>query len=746
MGFQPRPSRYRWTLAAGIVLAVATPAMAQRDPRVGYVYPAGGRPGTSFEATLGGQSLDGVSAVLFSGAGLRATVLRHERQPTPREQDAMVKRLAQIQEKRRQGGLTADEEREAADIRRTLTGFGRRLSNPALGEFVTLRIEIDPDAAPGRREVRLLTPVGLTNPLVFDVGRLPEVARKDWKNIPRSRESQDPALDPSPSETRISLPILLNGQIQPGGMDRYRFRAERGAVLGFVVAARELIPYISDAVPGWVQATLTLYDAQGRPLAFRDDDRFRPDPILRFDVPADGEYVLEVRDALHRGREDFVYRIAVGATPFATGLFPLGGPAGTRTRIALAGWNLTSPALTLDLRDRAPGFHPLSALAPEAPPNRLSFDVDTLPEVDEQEQADAQAVALPVIVNGRIDRPGDVDVFRFEGRAGDRVVAEVRARRLDSPLDSTLWLTDASGRTLAFNDDHADKGAGLDTHHADSYLLAELPADGVCFVHLADAQGQGGPGHAYRLRLGPPRPDFELRVAPSGVNVRGGACAPITVYALRRDGFAGPIALALKGTPEGFALAAPEVPAGRDHVTITLAAPPVELPAPLTLRLEGRASLQGREVLRPAVPADDRMQAFAYRHLVPAQEWKVAVWGRASSREPARILTATPVRIPAGGTARVEVSMSIGPQMGRIEFELFDAPPGLALGESVTGRDRAELVLKAEATEAGTRGALVILAFAGRSPQSGREEPSATPRRVPLGALPAIPYEVVGKR
>jgi len=45
--------------------------------------------------------------------------------------------------------------------------------------------------------------------------------------------------------------------------------------------------------------------------------------------------------------------------------------------------------------------------------------------------AAAQRVKLPIIVNGRIDQPGDWDVFRFQGRAGEAIVAEVYARRLD---------------------------------------------------------------------------------------------------------------------------------------------------------------------------------------------------------------------------------------------------------------------------------------------------------------------------
>ena len=85
-----------------------------------------------------------------------------------------------------------------------------------------------------------------------------------------------------------------------------------------------MIPYLADAVPGWFQATLALYDASGKELAYDDDFRFHPDPVLYCEIPADGEYVLEIRDAIYRGREDFVYRITVGELPFVTEHFPAG--------------------------------------------------------------------------------------------------------------------------------------------------------------------------------------------------------------------------------------------------------------------------------------------------------------------------------------------------------------------------------------------------------------------------------------
>ena len=242
-----------------MVLGLAASALAQRQPHIGYVYPPGGQRGTTFLVTLGGQSLDGVTNVFISGTGVRATILKFERQVTPNEQDQLAKRLNQLRQKRQQGtGLTAQEEKLVDEIRTTLTHFGRQLSNPALNQFVTLRLAVAPGAETGKREVRLGTAVGLSNPLVFCIGALPEFSKKDWKNVPKARESMDPAIDPSPMEMKIMLPTVVNGQLQPGGVDRYRFKARQGQPLTVLVSVRELLPYLADAVPGWLQATLAL--------------------------------------------------------------------------------------------------------------------------------------------------------------------------------------------------------------------------------------------------------------------------------------------------------------------------------------------------------------------------------------------------------------------------------------------------------------------------------------------------------
>jgi len=189
---------------------------------------------------------------------------------------------------------------------------GRQQPNPQLADLVSLHVEVAADTPPGPCEIRLLGPAGLTNPLAFHVGRLPEL---------REFEPNNPgAKPPLPPPAAATLPFTLNGQILPGDVDRFRFTARRSQPLVIRCHARDLIPYLADAVPGWFQMVVALRDAEGGEVAWADDFRFSPDPVLCFRIPRDGEYDLEIRDAIYRGREDFVYRVAIGEIPLRQGL------------------------------------------------------------------------------------------------------------------------------------------------------------------------------------------------------------------------------------------------------------------------------------------------------------------------------------------------------------------------------------------------------------------------------------------
>lgn len=747
-------SGFGWWIAAAW-LACAPRAGAQAPgPHIGYVYPAGGRQGSTCEIAVGGQALTGVTNAWVSGTGVKVEVIGYRRPMTQKEFQNLRERLQELQKR-----TEKDEEtrKEMASIREQIRrNPPNRQGNPAIAETATLRVTLLPDAEPGERELRLGTPAGLSNPMIFWVGQLPEFAfipaseRTPEGQAARPKANRPAGPAAAKEAMEVTLPATLNGQIMPGGVDRFRFPARKGERLVVVARARALIPYLSDAVPGWFQATLALYDAHGKEVAYADDYRFNPDPVLSAEVPADGEYLLEIRDSIYRGREDFIYRLTVGQLPFVTSVFPLGGTVGTRPQVELSGWNLLQTNVNVDYAYKDRGVYPVSVKVGDQLSNEVPFAIDSLPEALEQEPNDestkAQQVVLPAIVNGRIGQPGDRDVFAFDGRAGEVIVAEVYARRLNSPLDSVLTLLDPAGQTLARNDDYEDKGSGLNTHHADSYLRVALPTNGIYRIALADAQRAGGRDYAYRLRVGPARPDFDLRIVPSTLNVRPGASAPLTVYALRKDGFTNAIELAWSDAPAGYTLGGARIPAGQDQVRFTLTAPATSTRNPATLALSGRAVAGGRELRHTAVPADDMMQAFAYHHLVRAKEWKAWLTTQGPAGPGIRLLSSAPVRIPAGGEATVRFGAGRGALANRFDFELSEPPEGVSLGAATPGKGVVDLAIRCDATKVkpGLQGNLIVQVYpAASGTNAAKARPQANRRRVPLATLPAIPFETV---
>ncbi len=221
------------------------------------------------------------------------------------------------------------------------------------------------------------------------------------------------------------------------------------------------------------------------------------------------------------------------------------------------------------------------------------------------------------------------------------MVAEVHARRLGSPLDSMLTLTDEEGNEIAFNDDHKDMSQAMLTHHADSHLTASLPAGRKHYLHITDAQHNGGTEFSYRLCMRAPQSDYELRVVPSSIIARAGQVVPITVFAMRKDGFDQDIELQLVDPPDGFRIDGGIMPGDLDRVRMTLTVPNTAIDEPVTLEMEGSAPRRMRSrsmIVRPAVPAENMMQAFIWYHLVPVEKWNVVVSGKPGAKMPFEIV------------------------------------------------------------------------------------------------------------
>jgi len=175
-------------LLAGLAMLVTVPhALAQQGPHLAYVYPAGGKVGATFQVTVGGQSLISVSNALFSGAGITATVVDHNRPMPQKDFNDLRDRLQALTQKYQAARRnkfadtgtnvwTADDARERDEVRaKILRNPPNRTANPAMIDTVTLRVSIAADAEPGEREIRLAGPNALSNPMRFCVGTLAEV-------------------------------------------------------------------------------------------------------------------------------------------------------------------------------------------------------------------------------------------------------------------------------------------------------------------------------------------------------------------------------------------------------------------------------------------------------------------------------------------------------------------------------------------------------------------------------------------
>jgi hypothetical protein len=609
----------------------------------------------------------------------------------------------------------------------------KKQPNAQIQERVRIQLTIPSNTQPGRRELRLATRNGYSEPLGFWVGDLPEVLEREPNDLTNQ------------SQILPELPIVVNGQILPGDVDHFRFQAKRGQNVVCRVQARELIPYLADAVPGWFKVVLTLYDPVGREIAYADDFFQNPDPILACVIPSDGVYTLKLIDSIYRGREDFVYRITVGAVPVVTGVFPLGGPRTGSTWVNLQGHNL--PTNQVVVRPAADDMGIISFTpVPGSPP--VLFYADDLPETGEiagrhDRAASAQTLSLPVVVNGRCEGRGEVDYYRFEGRAGDRVVAEIHARRVGSPLDSVLRLQDARGATLALSDDWVDRMAGLVTHQADSYIDTVLANDGAYVLSVRDAQGRGGPLFSYRLRLSAPRPDFKLRISPSSLRVPKGGTVAATLWVQRDDGFTNAIDLEVEAGSH-FCLVGGRVPPSthesvRFTLTVATNAPdPVVLPS-----IYGVSTLDDRVLRHRALASEDMMQAFAYRHLVPADD---LVLGLAA---PIRlglmaVLSNDFVPLPLGKQVRVPVRQLHGPYTDGvlrgifIAFDLDQPPKGIYVnGGAVAATNVVPYLTLRTDTNAqiGQAGNLIV---------NVSWVNTRTGQRSRMCTMPALPYQVVG--
>ncbi len=389
-----------------------------------------------------------------------------------------------------------------------LTSSGNGIALQAGGAADRYRFSLAADAAAGPREIRLSSVQGASRPFPFVIGELPEVIHANQRE-----------------PLALKLPVTANGRLDAAGdIDEYAVTLAAGAQI--VCAAK------ADEIRSPLDPVIRLLDAQGKPLAISFPHR-SADALLVFRAPTAGRYTLQVFDFQMAGGAKHIYRLTVTDGPWLDYAFPAGVSRNVETPVTVYGWNLPTPpgeALTLHVPPQ-----PVSRYELTLPGcvNRLSLPVGVNAELLEAEPNDvvtqAAAVPTPGTVNGRLNKPGDIDVFGFTAKKGEKFALDVDSADLQFPTDAVLAVLSESGKSLVEVDDVKTS--------RDPSIRFTAPADGRYFVSLRDRSGGGGEDCVYRLHLSTAlRPQVTARVNTSSLMVHSGQTTNLPVLVERVDG------------------------------------------------------------------------------------------------------------------------------------------------------------------------------------------------------------------
>lgn len=313
---------------------------------------------------------------------------------------------------------------------------------------VRVRLQIPANTAPGAYKLRLKTAGGESAAQTFHIDRSPAVLEREPNGSPKTG-------------TLVTLPATVVGSIdREGECDWFRFDAKKGQEVGAqaftATIGSKLLP------------VLRLVDPSGDTVAESVTG------VLGHVCAREGTYSLGVRHRDYAGGANMGYRVAIGDIPVVTSVFPLGLQRGTTAEIRVEGVHLGK---TRTVSVSAPATAALGSRLP-VPVNTAdgpalggpTVVVGEFPEIVGTAKA---TLSAPVTANGLLAQPGAAQTWRFRARKGERVIVEVEADRIGSPVDSMLEILDASGkplpravlrsvaRTFSVFRDHDSRGTGI---------------------------------------------------------------------------------------------------------------------------------------------------------------------------------------------------------------------------------------------------------------------------------------------
>jgi hypothetical protein len=401
---------------------------------------------------------------------------------------------------------------------------------------VKATVKIAADCRLGEHAMRLRTASGISELRTFYVGALPQIDEKE----PNSDFT---------APQKIPLNVTVNGIIDNEDVDYFAFEAKKGQRVTAEIEGMRLGMTLFDPY-------VAILDSKRFELAASDDaPLLGQDAVASAVIPADGTYILEVRESAYGGNGDCRYRLHVGTFPRPTAIVPAGGKLGEEVEVRFLG----DPAGEFKQKFKLPTScqekfgifaQDQSGMAPSPNPFRLSEYGNVIEVEPNHSHQQATPGVLPCAFNGVIAKPGETDFFRFKCKKGETYDVQCYARRLGSALDSVMVLYHFNGGGIIGNDDAVGP---------DSAFRFTAPEDKEYVISVTDHLGKGGPNYFYRIEFTPVKPKITLGIPKVAlfsqerqtIAVPRGNRYAALVQAARAD-FGGELVMGADGLPRGI--------------------------------------------------------------------------------------------------------------------------------------------------------------------------------------------------
>ena len=437
-------------------------------------------------------------------------------------------------------------------------GFEVLEIKPADANNIDVKVRIAADCAVGEHTAQVRTKSGISDYRTFFVGALPTVEEKE----PNTDFAAPQAID---------LNVTVSGTVDNEDVDYYLVNATKGQRISVEVEGMRFgqtlfDPYIA-----------ILNEKRFELSAVDDSPLVKQDAATSIIAPEDGKYIIEMRDSGYGGDGNCRYRLHIGTFPRPTAVYPSGGKAGETAELTFIG-DANGPisksvAFPAEGVETTVYIEDANGITPSGHVLRVSPNPNAL-EAEPNNGFDNATVVptFPSSFNGILQEPGDVDVFKFTGKAGQVFEVECFGRRIRSPIDPVMNLYKASGEGITGNDD---------SRGPDSYFRWQIPADGDYALRIADHLNRGGAQFTYRVEFQEVKPSLNLgiprvaRYSQSRQQIfvpKGNRYA--TLISADRVNFGGELTIDGVQLPAGITIVAPPMAANMNVMPVVFEAAP----------------------------------------------------------------------------------------------------------------------------------------------------------------------------